>query len=224
MTERTFPLRRFEQIMTVGGGVWMHECIAIYRTIVDHLDPNTEGVACDLGTHDGRSAMSALAAIEVVMGPEHYIEFYGVDNGYETDERYAATLARLRDYPDFVNLSCSSSIDWLQTIDDPFVYAFVDSGNHERQLLDAELALLKPKLVSGGLLLFHDYLNQFIAPGEVYAELVKSGEYIPIPIDWESIRKFVEGSTLASDTNCWAKYGTQSNPDIGHFVGALKKK
>lgn len=212
------PVEAFLPIMDCPGGISIHECVAIYCAVRDLLSPSLSGVGCDLGSQDGRSCLPALIALDARDG----VSLDAVEPDVYVADRVQRRSDRLTPHKSFGRVVLETSTEWLSKCSD-LVYAFVDSGNHERHLLDEEMALLRPRLLAGGLLLFHDYLNQFIAPGQVYDELVASGEFEPFPVNWLAIDNVVNSSALKGDTGCWAKYGV-AGEQHGQFVGVLRKK
>lgn len=211
-------------LLAVSGGISANECVAIQWIIAQHFDRTIAGVGLDLGTHEGRSALVAMMAIKRFADLPPNFRFHGVDTSYsEIPGLFEKVFKRLYELAPFADLHMGTSAQLL----DGFVllpetkisYCFLDAGNHERPLLDKEIALIKPRLVSGSLVLFHDVDNQFIAPGLVMRELIDSGEFEPLPIPWHAISEVVNRSELSKDEMCWAKY----NDSPGEFVGAIRK-
>ena len=75
--------------------------------------------------------------------------------------------------------------------------------------------------MSGGILAFHDYGNQFTAIARWYDYLVGTGKYEPIAIDWDTIFDYVRDNNLEEGNSSWHERGSEEFPK---FVGALKRK
>ncbi len=102
-----------------------------------------------------------------------------------------------------------------------YSYAFIDSDNHQPERVYAEVNLIRPRIISGGIIAFHDFGNQYLAPREVHQYLLNTGEYENIPIDWESIFNYVRENNLEEGNDSWHERGSEEFPK---FVGAVKRK
>lgn len=103
---------------------------------------------------------------------------------------------------------------------DSYSYAFIDSDNHQPERVSAELELLLPRMKQGGIIAFHDWNNQYIAPKEAHTKLIQSGEYENIEINWKEIFDYVRANNLEENNNSWHERGSEEFPK---FVGACKK-
>jgi hypothetical protein len=103
---------------------------------------------------------------------------------------------------------------------DNIAYCFIDSDNHSHERVVAEIEILKPKMIKGGIIAFHDFGNQYIAPREVHQQLIDTGEYENINIDWESIFNYVRENDLETGNESWHEKGSNEFPC---YVGAVRK-
>ncbi len=104
---------------------------------------------------------------------------------------------------------------------DNYSFAFIDSDNHQPERVKAELELLIPRMKQGGIIAFHDFGNQYIAPKQAHAELVQSGQFENIDIEWKEIFDYVRRDNLEEGNNTWHEKGSEEFPK---FVGAVKRK
>ncbi len=102
-----------------------------------------------------------------------------------------------------------------------YSYVFIDSDNHSHERVFGEVELVKNRMVSGGVIAFHDFLNQYISPAQAHKYLIETGEYEDIPIDWTSIFNYVRENNLEDGNNTWHQSGSEEFPK---FVGAVRKK
>lgn len=103
-------------------------------------------------------------------------------------------------------------------------FLFVDSGNHGEEIVQSEKPLYQDKIISGGIIAFHDYgeKSQFTAVKKAYEELVGTGLYEPIEINWEEIFDYVDKNNLEDLDNSWHLYPELPHPP--NFIGAVKRK
>lgn len=84
----------------------------------------------------------------------------------------------------------------------PYAWAFIDSDDHAESLIREELALLKDRMVIGGIIGFHDFGN-YPAVERVMREFLSNGCYEEVPIDWGAIREYVEANNLERGNDSW---------------------
>lgn len=211
------PSKEFVDIFkSVSGALSVTESIAIMN--IANMAP--EGDAIELGTHRGKSALSAL------YGFSENMIFYLVDPDFldkQVEANVAATIALMADAG---KGKCGSVLiaDVSENVIgryEKYSYVFVDSGDHGEELVQTELRLLEDRVIPGGILAFHDYGNQFTAVARAYKYLVSTGKYEPIPIDWRAIIEYVRENDLENGNNSWHVYPEHPYPN---FVGALKRK
>lgn len=83
-----------------------------------------------------------------------------------------------------------------------YAWAFIDTDDHQEELLRSELALLKDRMAIGGIIGFHDFGN-YPAVERVMREFLSNGCYQEVPIDWDSIREFVRVGDHEKDCDSW---------------------
>jgi hypothetical protein len=204
------------------GALSCSESIAIIN--IAALAP--EGLYLELGTHKGKSALSAIS--ELKNGA-----FYLLDPIFE-DEQLRLEIEEKIALFDLSNNNSNSIIALAKYSTDfiiefaaqhnfnDYAYVFVDSGSHGDGLPMQEVKLLEDRMVKGGIIAMHDYKNQFTEVELAYDYLVSTGKYEPTPINWKEIFDYVAENNLEEGNNSWHLY-----PELGHppnFVGALKRK
>lgn len=103
---------------------------------------------------------------------------------------------------------------------DKISWCFQDSDNHQPERVYSELELLKPRMIIGGIITMHDVGNQYITPKEALEQLIQSGEYENVPIDWKSIFDYVRENKLEEGNDSWHEKGSNEFPC---YVGAVRK-
>ncbi len=208
-----YPNDQFWKVFKETNGAFSTaEAIALYNICLEA----PSGTYLELGTHKGKSTLAASLALKNGT-------FYLVDPIF-TDDKICAEIAEL-----FYKFPCSHidkkilalySTEVIPQFEN-LAYCFVDSGDHGEELVSAEVKLLEDRIMSGGVLAFHDYQNQFTAVERWYDYLVRTGKYEPIAIDWPQIFDYVRENNLEEVNNSWHERGSEEFPK---FVGALKRK
>lgn len=108
----------------------------------------------------------------------------------------------------------------LSNVNNKYGYVFLDSDDHQFDLVMGEVKLLEDKMVQGGIIAFHDYGNQYIAPRECADYLLNTGKYEPIEIPWAEIMKYVYDNNLEEGNSSWHMPGVH----LPCFVGAVRRK
>lgn len=200
-----------------------------------------EGGLLDLGSHAGKSSIALAGAVAGTGAKRNLImvdPLYDMTNAAAwslTVHRSAAASPWIfEDHAAFVRgvhdavrpftaslaMAGEASQRLLPKLIGPVAAVFIDSDDHDRHVLAAEIPLIEPLLVPGSVLLFHDYGNQYIAPREVAEEMVRSGRYAPIAIDWAAVRAEEAGYGFEATNKSWHRYADQPQPN---FVGAIRK-
>ncbi len=102
-----------------------------------------------------------------------------------------------------------------------YSYVFIDSDNHQKERVTAEITIIEDMVVQGGIIAFHDFGNQYIAPREAHEKLIGTGKYENVEIDWTAIFDYVRANNLEDDNNTWHTSGSEEFPK---FVGAVRRK
>lgn len=103
----------------------------------------------------------------------------------------------------------------------PYSFAFIDSDNHQWERVFSEVKILEDNMVSGGIIAFHDFGNQYIAPQEAHAYLLGTCKYDNIVIDWGTIFNYVRENNLEEGNDSWHQAGSNEFP---RYVGAVRRK
>ena len=100
-----------------------------------------------------------------------------------------------------------------------FAYVFLDSDQHQYELVKAECDLLRDKMVIGGIIAFHDFMSQFTGVERAYREMLQGGDYHEVPIDWLAIKEWVAANGGEAGNESWHHC---DNP-APCFFGAIKR-
>lgn len=221
------PSKEFWKIFkNTEGALSCTEAIAIMN--VSSQAP--VGQYIELGTYRGKSAMSALIGLtkEVVFSKEPINPVFTlVDPIFTDSEIVSEVLKRLSKIKTNISLRFNSltSIECLQEVDTGskynYSYVFVDSGSHQDGLPMQEVKLLEDRVVTRGIISFHDFANQFREPKEAAEYLVSTGKYEWVEIDWPPIIDYVKENNLEDGNNSWHIYEDRPFPN---FVGAVRRK
>jgi len=207
------PSKEFwNQFKATNGALSCCEALAIMN--IASQAPNG-GKYGELGSHKGKSAMAAIFGLKPT-------DFFLDDLIFEDNSIVAEAGRAIQKAVGYtLNLSfyqCESLIliPRLSNIS----YVFVDTGVHDDMVME-EVKLLEDRMVSGGIICFHDYLNQFTAVERAYDYLLSTNKFDRVSIDWEEIINYVRDNDLETGNNSWHVY--EENP-FPNFVGALRRK
>lgn len=198
-----------------------------------------EGNFIEAGSNAGKSGMSAAYGL-----PKG--KFYMIDPIYDL-KNYEAWQHTIQGHPDNLAWNYVNDVDFKEKVKDrisfasnsrvepvllgsyseaeipkygDYSYAFIDSDNHQRERVFAEVNLLKDIMRQGGIIAFHDFGNQYSSPREAHEYLINTGQYENIKINWEEIFGYVRENNLEEWNNSWHERGSEEFPK---FVGAVKK-
>lgn len=195
------------------GALSSAESIAI--STVASMAP--KGTYMELGVHRGKSTMSALQGL----GDGFFILVDPIFEDEAIINEVVGTLAQVNPQSIQLNFVANYSTNVIPN-HNHLSFVFCDSGSHSDEIPMEEVKLLEDRVVSGGIIAFHDRGSQFLKVDEAFDYLVSTGKYDPIFFDWEEIFKYVEENGTEISNNSWHQY-----PELGHppnFVGALRKK
>lgn len=229
-----FPSKEFiEEFKKTPGAISVCEAIAI-RWLGSQV---VSGVCMDIGSNAGKAAMSAANGIEVcalhMVDPiydltnleafEHSVQGSpeNVPWGYVNDPYFKEKVAgRIKAVSGMLpNLIGDFSLSAISKFTD-YGYVFVDSDDHQLELVMAEVKLLEDRMIPGGIIAFHDFRNQYHGPYEGYLYLISTGKYEAIDIPWDQIRAYVSENNLEANNNSWHMPGDA----LPCFVGAVRRK
>lgn len=115
------------------------------------------------------------------------------------------------------------AIPELFTKHGPFAYVFLDSDQHQYELVKAECELLRDKMVMGGIIAFHDFNSQFSGVERAYREMLEGGCFQEIGIPWQEIN-----AHIASIGGEWAEPHRNHSwhhcdKEVINFFGAIRR-
>jgi effector-binding domain-containing protein len=195
------------------GALSCAESLAIFNVALEA--PN--GLCLELGTHKGKSAISALYGLDA----DCFLLVDPIFSDKEIADAVSDTLATILGTPIGYELIADVSLNIIPK-HDQYAYVFVDSGSHGDGLPMQEVKMLENRMVQGGVIVFHDYKNQFTEVEIAYDYLLSTGKYEKIDINWEEIFDYVKEHNLEEGNNSWHIYPELPHPP--NFVGALKRK
>lgn len=213
------PSKEFWKIFKeTSGALSTAEALAIINLAAQA----PQGGYLEVGTHKGKSAMSAFYSLKDG-------DFALVDPIFEDDKIsggvFDAVNVAANNYslhsPKTVSIVVGTSLQMIPLCNE-LSYVFVDTGSHGDGLPMKEVKLLEDRIVQGGIIAFHDYKNQFTEVEGAYDYLVSTGKYEPIGINWQDIFDYVKEHNLEEGNNSWHLYPELPHPP--NFVGALRRK
>lgn len=203
-----------KQFQETHGAMSVAEGLALYNICLQA--PQGEWV--ELGSHRGKST-TMISAATTEGSTLHLVEPEFEDKEWEKD--VIEKVSRFGK-AEMVITYADYSTNVLPKIFKHLSFLFVDSGNHGEEIVQSEKPLYENKIVSGGIIAFHDLNSQFTAVTRCYEQLIASGNYDIIEIDWTSILDFVENNNLENENKSWHLYPELPYPP--NFIGALKRK
>jgi len=213
-----YPSKDFWGIFkSTNGALSTAEAIAIANLAAQA----PQGTYLELGTFQGKSAMSALCGLK---GEE---DFWLLEPKFEDEQFMADVIGNMNRIKRLLKSDvlsfylASYSTDFIPTLITNLSYVMVDSGSHQDGLPMQEAKLLEDRMVQGGIIVWHDFKNQFREPAEAAEYLVSTGKYDWVNINWQPIFNYVKEHNLEEGNSSWHVY-----PDLPHppnFVGAVKR-
>ncbi len=174
-----------------------------------------EGVFAEFGTHKGKSTLASIYG-------KRPSAILLNDLIFEDDDIVREVADTIRKIDKSITLRFYECESVNVIPQHKYAYAFLDTGDHGEDLVQSEKVLLEDAIISGGILAFHDLDNQFTAVRRCYDQLLQTGKYEEININWQEIFDYVKENNLEEGNNSWHVY-----PDLPHppnFVGALIRK
>jgi len=227
----------------IPGAISVTEAIALYNLIIENMgNINPEETFVDIGSHAGKSSLIALTALSFLKKEGSFIM---VDPAYDpispfrktspafADEYYCSHIFyKVRKFLNSNIQLCMLGLPSEKFCEEkryedlkfgsminPLSYVFIDSGEHSEESLKPEIEWVNKHLCVGGIVVFHDFGNQYTAPVYAAEKMILSGQYEPIAINWEEIISYVKENDLEKGNDSWHMVG---NPHP-NFIGALKR-
>lgn len=235
------PIELFKFVKTIPGAISMTEAVGIYNTVITCLK-SEKGYAVDLGSFAGKSAAVGAAAVSKVGLVDPFLlvdlvydlknpEWKKTSTGsfdhmpfiHEPDFNFIVR-ARVEKYAPGVAIGLLglSSAQFFNGAHGRFpyiAYAFIDTDDHNENLVMTEAKHLEDRMLSGGLIFFHDFKNQYVGPAMAYEYLVSTGKYELIQIDWDAAYVIAEKFGLETGNNSWHMPGVA----YPAFVGCVRR-
>ncbi len=233
-------LKIIKKAKDIPGALSLAEMYGLAKTITEKIDCVDTLNAIDLGSHVGKSAFVALSALSVIDRNDYFElvdPIYSEDYPEEWEKVIKEDITRdaliLRVYGlldsipgSDVLLYGEKSIIYLEMYfeedrqEDSVSYVFIDTADHELELVMKEVELLEDVVSPGGLIFFHDYGN-YPGPLKAAEYLVNTGKYEYIDINWEEAIEFLETNGLdESQNNSWHKFEDVKNPC---YLGCVRR-
>lgn len=218
----------FEYTKNIYGGVNMSEMVALYDTIIKHLKC-PKGIAADLGSHEGKSSVIGVAALSFLNRTDDFYSVELIEFGKPGVKQ--RVKERVMKYSSgTVTLVEGFSVDFLDQHTGPFSYVFIDT-DHFLELVMGEAKRLEDKMHPGGLILFHDFKNQYTEPAQVYDYLIATGKYEEIQMDWDFAIQLTKKYELEKDNVTFARYDGVHSPNLSElttfeypsFIGCVRR-
>lgn len=229
----------------IPGAISVTEAIALYNLIIENMgNLNSKETFVDIGSHAGKSSLIAITALEYL---QKRGTFLMVDPAYDLNGDFRKTgpvfappdyilnihhnvsIFLVRNNSIEVFLISSTSEKFCEEecfnnlkskgVFNPLSYVFIDSGEHSEESLKPEIEWVNRHLCVGGIVVFHDFGNQYTAPVYAAEKMILSGQYEPIAINWEEIISYVKENNLEKGNDSWHMV---DNPHP-NFIGALKR-
>ncbi len=226
-------------VQKTPGAISMTEAFGVFDTIMNNLKCSV-GIAVDLGSNAGKSSLIGTSALSALnrMDVFHCVDpVYDLNNEKEWANTFQKTadnmpwgICRELDFKkNLLNklqsvsslhhtLYGETSLTYLKT-PRSFSYVFLDSDDHQLELIMQEVKMLMEQVMVDGLLFFHDFMGNYVAPGMAYEYLVDTGYYEPVHINWDKAIEFVNKYNLEEDNDSW-HFKHLENPN---FAGCLKR-
>lgn len=226
--------RRFKEIQ---GAISVTEAAHLYLILSEFRVTMSFEYAADLGAHAGKSTSIASYALGNSCANFFLVDpLYDKDNPdvwksttgtssrnyyFDQNDYNNTILNRAKEFNPNMNffLEGIPSEEFLNKC--PMLgYCFVDTDDHNATIIGKEIALLKEKMLIGGILAFHDYGNQFVPIYEAANGLVKSGLFEMVKPDMDEVNKLVDLVGGEKGNDSWHIYDSIPRPN---FVGCFRR-
>ncbi len=230
-------------VKKIPGALSVTEMVCLYFTLSQYFSLKV-GVTLDLGSHAGKSACIASAAFGLW---DKNISFFLIDPLYDLENETAwknttqgcvenipwnyckeenfkeEVKKRIVEFSQNVvpHLIGLTSLQFFnQSTIKEFDYVFIDSDDHQKELILKEVDYLKDKISLGGLIFFHDFNNQYVGPIQAYDYLLGTGHFEMILLDWNKALDFVKQGDLEKNNSSWHMPGEE----YPTYLGCLRRR
>ena len=227
------------------GAISVHEMVAIINIAAQA----PKGTCAEMGSHRGKSGIAAAIGlghtdnhILHMVDPLYDMEnleawshadqkhpdnaWQGAkDQGFKAEVEWTIFAASNKNVetgditPNLHGDYSTNAIPRLHSEHGDFGYVFIDSDQHQYELVKEECELLRNKMAIGGIICFHDFQSQFTGVERAYREMLEGGQYKEVPIDWEHIKAYVKDIGGEKGNTSWH----HTDKEAPCFVGAIKK-
>jgi hypothetical protein len=211
------PSKEFWEIFkSTPGALSTTEAIAIMNIAAQA----PKGIFLELGSHKGKSSQCIALIVSFLKEEGTFIAVEPEFTDENWKQPFVGTISRMLPESGFGWWS-KYSTEMIHEYDE-LSFCFVDSGTHSDDLVMNETKMLDDRMISGGIIAYHDCFSQFTKVTEAYEYLLSTGKYEPIEINWQEIFDYVAEHNLEEGNNSWHQYPELPHPP--NFVGALRRK
>lgn len=236
-----FPTQaQIDLFKSTPGAISVHEMLAIMNVAsqVPH------GTCAEMGSHRGKSGIAAAIGLShtgnnVLHMVDPLYDMTNLEAWSHADQKHPDNAWQGAKHEDFhgdvmaqIVLS-SREVVWPKLRGDystnaiprlhveygDFGYVFLDSDQHQYELVHAECELLRNRMAIGGIIAFHDFMSQFSGVEQAYREMLQGGQYEEVPIDWDHIKAYVASIGGEEGNESWHHVDKQAPC----FFGAIKR-
>ena len=238
-----FPTQeQIDLFKSTPGAISVHEMMAIINVAAQA----PKGTCAEMGSHRGKSGIAASIGLSSTENHElHMVDpLYDMENleawshadqkhpdnawqgAKESDFRQKliqyvsfATGEPAKVKPILHGDYSTNAIPGLHKQYGDFAYVFIDSDQHQYELVHAECELLRDRMMIGGIIAFHDFQSQFSGVEQAYREMLQGGFYQEIPIDWDRIKTYVKDIGGEAGNESWH----HTDKEAPCFFGAIRR-
>lgn len=236
-----FPTQeQLDLFKSTPGAISVHEMVAIINIAAQA----PKGTCAEMGSHRGKSGIAAAIGLSHtenstlhMVDPLYDMENLEAwshadqkhpDNAWQgaKDDGFKQSVLKMIEAS--TSIACmarlhgdysTNAIPRLHSEHGDFGYVFIDSDQHQYELVKEECKLLRNRMAVGGIICFHDFQSQFTGVERAYRETLEGGQYQEVPIDWERIKTYVKDIGGEAGNQSWH----HCDKEAPCFVGAIKR-
>lgn len=237
------PSKLIELFKTTPGAISLHEFFAI-SWLAEQAPP---GECIDLGTNAGKAAVAQAIGLGRQGAPR---QMHCIDTVFDLENDKAWRDNHMQPDRNTTGWSWIYQPNFLECVQhrikfagsgnvavkligesvitetprigkDGVAFAFSDADSANKWLVDGIADALSPNMVKGGIIAWHDWNSQFVAPKEASDRLIATGIFEQVAIPWDEIKEAVDSvGGEHSGNDSWHHRETERPM----FVGAVRKK